>query len=247
MPKLFLSHSHKDKQFVERVATDLCQNGIEVWYDSWDLDIGHELTIKIQEGLATSDYVAIVLSPAAVESVWVRNEWSTMLNQELDQRKVIILPIFYQECSLPLLLQGKVYIDFRNLADYHAQLQNLLRFLRGYTKGPDRTHVVSNCETDISRECEIIVKNIPQFRNLNFIGREQLLCELHPVQSGKAQYPITRALVGIGGIGKTQLAAEYAYRYFDDYTLIWWMRAEEPATLAMDYCSLAGTQASKRR
>jgi len=44
---------------------------------------------------------------------------------------------------------------------------------------------------------------------------------------------------GLGGVGKTQLAAEYAYRHAADYELVWWIKSEEPATLASDYGMLA--------
>ena len=41
-------------------------------------------------------------------------------------------------------------------------------------------------------------------------------------------------------MGKTQLATEYAYRHRADYSLVWWVGAEEPAKLAGDYAQLAG-------
>ena len=44
----------------------------------------------------------------------------------------------------------------------------------------------------------------------------------------------------MGGVGKTQLALEYAYRHAGDFDLVWWLRAEEPATLLEDYARLAG-------
>jgi hypothetical protein len=50
---------------------------------------------------------------------------------------------------------------------------------------------------------------------------------------------LTQVLRGLGGVGKTQLALEYAYRYGGAYRLVWWMRAEDPATLASDYAALA--------
>ena len=46
-------------------------------------------------------------------------------------------------------------------------------------------------------------------------------------------------MYGLGGIGKTQLAIEYAYRNTAEYTVSWWLRADEPATLAGDYAGLA--------
>ncbi|MCB1057234.1 MAG: tetratricopeptide repeat protein, partial [Acidobacteria bacterium] len=47
------------------------------------------------------------------------------------------------------------------------------------------------------------------------------------------------ALQGLGGVGKTQLATEYTYRYAGDYELVWWVRSEEPATLSGDLAQLA--------
>ena len=44
----------------------------------------------------------------------------------------------------------------------------------------------------------------------------------------------------MGGVGKTQLALEYAWRHAEDFDLVWWLRAEQPATLLEDYATLAG-------
>ena len=51
---------------------------------------------------------------------------------------------------------------------------------------------------------------------------------------------VTQAISGLGGVGKTQLDTEYAYRYTSDYEVVWWVRSEEAATLLSDYAALAG-------
>ena len=83
------------------------------------------------------------------------------------------------------------------------------------------------------------VRNLPP-RNANFTGREELLDSLHKALSAGKTTAVTQAIAGLGGIGKTQLATEYCNSHADDYRVIWWLRAEDPATLASDYAALAG-------
>ena len=59
-------------------------------------------------------------------------------------------------------------------------------------------------------------------RNPFFTGREKLLNQIH--QTLATGEPA--ALSGLGGVGKTQIAAEYAHRYRDAYTHVLWVRAE---------------------
>ena len=75
--------------------------------------------------------------------------------------------------------------------------------------------------------------------NFNFAGREELLESLeNNLNKGEAA-ALTQAIHGLGGIGKTQLAVKYTYKYQKQYEVIWWLRAEEETTLASDYGRLA--------
>ena len=70
------------------------------------------------------------------------------------------------------------------------------------------------------------VWNVPP-RNPHFTGRAGLLDTLHQrLQSGERQM-VVQALYGLGGVGKTQLAIEYAHRFVADYDLVWWIDAEQ--------------------
>src|SRR4051812_26450408 len=72
--KVFVSHSSTDKPFVDRLVADLMRHAIPVWYDKFDLNVGDSVPGSLNEALGSAKYFAIVLSRAAVESSWVREE-----------------------------------------------------------------------------------------------------------------------------------------------------------------------------
>lgn len=81
-------------------------------------------------------------------------------------------------------------------------------------------------------------------RNVNFVGREELLRKLGErlhQRSTTAVLPeaTTHALQGMGGVGKTQLALEYAWRHRSEYELVWWVPAETPAQVQQALIELA--------
>jgi tetratricopeptide (TPR) repeat protein len=66
-------------------------------------------------------------------------------------------------------------------------------------------------------------------QNPYFTGRERLLTELRAaVMSGQRTAVLPHALRGMAGVGKTQLAVEFAYRNRSAYDVVWWIPADQP-------------------
>ena len=80
--------------------------------------------------------------------------------------------------------------------------------------------------------------NVPQ-RNKNFTGREDILMQLRSGLASSVTVVLPHALQGMGGVGKTQVAIEYAYRYASDYDLVWWIPADQPPLVRASLAALA--------
>lgn len=86
------------------------------------------------------------------------------------------------------------------------------------------------------------VWEMPWPRNVNFTGRDGELAALRRRLAGGdgATAVVPQALHGLGGVGKSQLAVEYAYRHAADYDLVWWLPAESDEVAVTSLVELAG-------
>jgi hypothetical protein len=79
---------------------------------------------------------------------------------------------------------------------------------------------------------------VPYLRNPFFTGREDVLMKLHSGFTSKTAPIHIQAICGLGGIGKTQLALEYAYHYYDTYQYIFWINAASMNILTSEFVKL---------
>jgi len=94
MPKIFISHASEDKEsFVGPLAVEL-RNHMEVWFDEFELKLGASLRSSIDNGLRTSDFGVVVLSPHFFGKKWTVAEVNGLFALE-DANRKIILPVWY--------------------------------------------------------------------------------------------------------------------------------------------------------
>src|SRR5579884_1970524 len=92
-----------------------------------------------------------------------------------------------------------------------------------------------------ARDDQHIITNVPFGRNPFFTGREEILERLYTELHSHRTAALTQAqaISGLGGIGKTQIAVEYAYRYQNHYNPILWTTASSRESLTTDFIAIA--------
>jgi hypothetical protein len=106
--------------------------------------------------------------------------------------------------------------------------------------GPLRTRAREAVEplrfdvSDLSAR-QLPLSNLPD-RNPFFTGREVVLAQLQEALAAQGR----AALSGLGGLGKTETALEYAYLHLDEYDYTFWTNADSREAIASDYAIIAG-------
>ncbi|MEX1157450.1 MAG: AAA family ATPase, partial [Thermomicrobiales bacterium] len=95
-PQVFISYQRADEVFARQVREHLTAYGVTTWMDQYDIPVGAYWPDEIDKGLAAADIVVGVLSPDAVESRNVKNEWDWAIQND---KRLLLLQ--YRPCVIP--------------------------------------------------------------------------------------------------------------------------------------------------
>lgn len=114
---IFISYSHENKDFVDKLALQLVQRNVNIWLDRWELNIGDSIIDKVQEAVDGASALLVILSKASIDSEWCKKELSSGLLRELEEKRVVLMPVLLEDCKIPIFARGKLYADFRSSFD----------------------------------------------------------------------------------------------------------------------------------
>ena len=135
--KIFVSYSHGDSEFVERLVGALHKAGEDVWWDRWEIMAGDSLVERIfEEGLAQAAAFVVVLSSESVNSRWVRHELDVATIRRIEGVTKII-PVVMENVEVPFALRSLLRVDMRQ--DFEKGVRRVVNSVHGIADKPERS------------------------------------------------------------------------------------------------------------
>jgi uncharacterized protein YjbI with pentapeptide repeats len=89
----FISYSHKDDAFAQRLHTDLQQKGVRCWFAPEDMKIGAKIRPTIDHSIRIHDKLLLILSEHSINSTWVGKEVETAFEEEHKRKQTVLFPV----------------------------------------------------------------------------------------------------------------------------------------------------------
>lgn len=211
---VFLSHNNNDKLAVEALARKLVKEGVEPFFDLWNLIPGEPWQEAIEEALDDCVSCAVFIGPSGT-GPWQNEEMRAAIQRRVEQRRTSkrafrVIPVLLpgaeriERSRLPTFLLMTTWVEFRETLDDEEAFHRLLSGIRGMAPGVGLGQAIYEGECPY-RGLELFEIEHASF----FFGREALtewlLNELRPSSASKADNRFL-AIIGPSGSGKSSLA-----------------------------------------
>ncbi len=238
---VFLSHNSKDKPIVEQIAHKLEAKGIKVWLDKWNLIPGDPWQEDLEQALDDSQTIALFVGPHNI-SPWENEEMRSAIEERVQDKKRRVIPVLLPSApdnktlKLPRFLKRLTWVDLRAGINDEETLYRLECGIKGISPGK-----TSKKESAVPSKDDApppvgdlpIGSYLPFPPNPLFEGRIEALKKLAEslLNNTGTSVVINQAIIGMGGLGKTQLAVEFAYRYGNYFRGVHWLDLANPSQL----------------
>jgi hypothetical protein len=241
----FVSYTQADRAWAEWIAWILEEElHYRVLIQAWDFVPGSNWVQSMQDGVSTARRTIAVLSDAYMKSVFGASEWQAAWRADPAgaERKLILMRV--TECDRPGLLGSVVGVDLFGVDEAQARgrlRDAIARAASGRSK-PSAQPVFPPSTRAMPRQARFpgalpTVWRV-QARNPNFTGREADLERMRQAIAAGSHVTV-HSIHGMGGVGKTQLAVEYAWAQATSYDLVWLIASENSAAMPDQFTSLA--------
>jgi TIR domain/NB-ARC domain len=242
--EVFCCYSHKDELLLQELESHLSvlkyQGLISIWHDrqitpgtNWAQDIDTHLNsasvilLLVSSDFLASDYCSGIEIKRALER-----------HQANEARVIPILVRPLDWKGVPFAHLQMLPTGAKPITTWSNQDEAFSDIVAGIRQAIQE---LSPLLANISSAVLPSVWNVPYSHNAFFTGREDILSRLHyQLRAGQAMaLSQAQAISGLGGIGKTQTAVEYACQYRHEYQLVLWAQADSREALISSYVTIA--------
>ncbi len=239
----FISYTQTDRAWAEWIGWILEEAGYTIVLQAWDFPPASNFVVEMQKAAAGAGRTLAVISPAYLESLYCMAEWAAAFAADPVGADGKLVPVRVVAVERPGLLGQVVSVDLFGCTEAAARERLLSALVAGRRKPvvkpgfpgsrapfPGAPLPADKGESGAETLAQLPVDEIPEpsplppgsrmplASNPSFVGREDELRELARLfkVGGAAAVTATgsvAAATGLGGLGKTQLAAEFAHRY----------------------------------
>ncbi len=238
--EVFISYSHQDQALrteLEKHLSNLKRlNIITTWHDG-NIPPGKELEPEIMNHLKRAQIILLLVSADFIASDFCYTKEMKEAFARHDANQARIIPILLRPTDwqgTPFSKLKMLPTDANAITLWPTPDEGFVDVVNGIRIAID--DLISKGQSSNPPPAK---RNIPFDRNPLFTGREGVLELLHATLNAGKTTALTQAISGMGGIGKTQTAVEYAYRYQDDYECIYWIKAESRESIISDFVTTA--------
>jgi hypothetical protein len=222
---IYLSYVPEDRMWADWIAAVLAPRGLGVVRPAAASAAGGNTREDAKHGAGAASRTIAILSAAYMQSPQARGVWDAMGAADPAGTSRRLIPIRVGETRLEEPFSERTVVDLTR-RDASQATEELLKALGYPPRLTDPVEGMTDAEPRYPRTIPPVWR-VPT-RNASFTGRNEVLERLHDQLIGKftaAVLPV--ALHGQGGVGKTQVAQEYAHRFMADYDLVWWIPSEQ--------------------
>jgi hypothetical protein len=234
-PSVFVSYNQADRSWAEWIAWALEENSYTVVIQAWDFRPGSNFVVEMDRAAAGTDKTVIVLSDNYLRAEFTHPEWAAAFARDPRGLERRVVPVRVAPCSPTGLLAQVVWVDLAGLSEPTAR-ERLLQAFAERGKPSQAPAFPGAAPTGPVTPATVPFPGNPPLHNLPyrrlgdlFTGRQEELDALET--GGTAAITQSAAISGLGGIGKTRLAVEYAWRSGNRNTAVWFVRADSPENL----------------
>lgn len=218
------------------IAHRLEEHGHRVALQRWDPQSSPGIDQALDDLARSGSRVLLVLSERYFSAgTHTDEQWNTALRAVTDRHPDRFAAVCLTDAPLPSAVAVLEKTDLWGLDAYEAEY----RVLRRLELPTDRIG------TETGRRGPRFPNDPPEIwgrvprRNPRFTGRNDVIGTLREALVEAPPGASTVTLLGLSGVGKTQVATEYAYRFASEYDVVWWVPAEDRPTLRERLADLA--------